>query len=275
MTVLADIMNYIFSEAVMVIMLFCIHPWLGLAGLAIIAVICCVSRAMRGETIRDSAVMREQSENLTEAVLSFAEGIGTIKSYNLLGARSKELTDNFARSCEKNIAFERHQSVWQRWLQMLYGIGAVAVLLAALWLESTSALSAMMAIGLLLFVFDVFQPIRQYNGDAARLAIMGKCIDRIEEVLREPELSDAGTQRMPAPAAPRRSNSETCRSAMAKPRFCIRSVFRNPATRFTRWSAPVEAARRRSRICSRASGMFKRAACWFEAWTSGGCRWAR
>ena len=103
MTVLADIMNYIFSEAVMVIMLFCIHPWLGLAGLAIIAVICCVSRAMRGETIRDSAVMREQSENLTEAVLSFAEGIGTIKSYNLLGERSKELTDNFARSCEKTL----------------------------------------------------------------------------------------------------------------------------------------------------------------------------
>ncbi len=199
MTVLADIMNYIFSEAVMVIMLFCIHPWLGLAGLAIIAVICCVSRAMRGETIRDSAVMREQSENLTEAVLSFAEGIGTIKSYNLLGERSKELTDNFARSCEKNIAFERHQSVWQRWLQMLYGVGAAAVLLAALWLENASGLSAMMAIGLLLFVFDVFQPIRQYNGDAARLAIMGKCIDRIEEVLQEPELSDAGTQRMPAP----------------------------------------------------------------------------
>ena len=199
MTVLADIMNYIFSEAVMVIMLFCIHPWLGLAGLAMIVVICCVSRAMRGETIRDSAVMREQSENLTEAVLSFAEGIGTIKSYNLLGERSKELTDNFARSCEKNIAFERHQSVWQRWLQTLYGVGAVAVLLVALWLESASALNAMMAIGLLLFVFDVFQPIRQYNGDAARLAIMGKCIDRIEEVLQEPELPDAGTQRMPAP----------------------------------------------------------------------------
>ena len=201
MTVLADIMNYIFSEAVMVIMLFCIHPWLGVAGLVILAVIWCVSRAMRSETISDSAVMREQSENLTEAVLSFAEGIGTIKSYNLLGERSRELTDNFARSCEKNIAFERHQSAWQRWLQTLYGVGAVAVLLTALWLESVSALGAVMTIGLLLFVFDVFQPIRQYNGDAARLAIMGKCIDRVEEVLREPELPDAGTQRMPAPGS--------------------------------------------------------------------------
>ena len=40
---------------------------------------------------RQAVGRQNQSENLTDAVLSFAEGIGVIKSYNLLGEKSDEL----------------------------------------------------------------------------------------------------------------------------------------------------------------------------------------
>ena len=52
---------------------------------------------MKREALRDSDDRQEQNENLTEAVLDFVEGIGIIKTYNLLGEKSKELTENFAK----------------------------------------------------------------------------------------------------------------------------------------------------------------------------------
>lgn len=45
-------------------------------------------------------------------MLSFVEGIGVIKSYNLLGEKSKELTNNFKRSCDFSINFEKKMTPW-------------------------------------------------------------------------------------------------------------------------------------------------------------------
>ena len=199
MTVLADIMSYLFSEIIMVVMLFFVDIRLGAAALSILLVVMAITKAMRKSTIEDSHIMREQSESLTEAVLSFAEGIGTIKSYNMLGEKSRELSENFQRSCDTNIAFEEHQTSWNRYLHSIYGVGSAAILLCAVWLNMENALETMMTVGMMLFVFDVFQPIKLYNGDAARLTIMGKCIDRINEVMQEAPLPDTGAQAIPAP----------------------------------------------------------------------------
>ena len=53
---------------------------------------------MNKVSLREAAGRQEQSERLTDAVLSFVEGIGVIKSYNLLGEKSEELSGNFKRS---------------------------------------------------------------------------------------------------------------------------------------------------------------------------------
>lgn len=198
MNALADIVSYLFSQIVIIAMLFYLNAWLGAASLGILLVVMMIKRAMKRETLEDSGIMREQSENLTEAVLAFAEGIGTVKSYNLLGEKSREMTENFQKSCETSIAFETHQTRWNYGLHTLYSAGAVVLLFLGLQLHLAGALESMMAIGLLLFVLDVYQPIKQYNGDAARLAIMSKCIDRIEEVMRERELPDFERDELPA-----------------------------------------------------------------------------
>ncbi len=197
MTVLADIMSYLFSEVIMVIMLFVMNVWLGVAAVVFIAAAQIIKKLMKKSTIEDSVIQREQSENLTNSVLAFAEGIGTIKSYNLLGEKSKELTDNFDRSCKTSIDFEMHQSSWNYWLHSLYGVASGIVLLTALWLHSTGAIDTMFVAGLMLFVFGLFQPLKSYNGDAPRLTIMTSCIDRINELLDEKELPDNGTSHIP------------------------------------------------------------------------------
>ena len=63
-----------------------------------------VSKRMNKVSLREAAGRQEQSERLTDAVLSFVEGIGVIKSYNLLGEKSEELTGNFKRSRNTSLA---------------------------------------------------------------------------------------------------------------------------------------------------------------------------
>ena len=60
-------------------------------------------------------------------VLSFVEGIGVIKSYNLLGEKSEELSGNFKRSRNTSLDCERKMTPWTMGLNILYGIGIAAI----------------------------------------------------------------------------------------------------------------------------------------------------
>lgn len=89
----------------------------------IIGIVLFIARGMKREALQDSVARQEQNENITEAVLDFVEGIGIIKTYNLLGEKSRELTDNFQRSCDTNLQFEEDHSPWQLRLNLAYGLG--------------------------------------------------------------------------------------------------------------------------------------------------------
>lgn len=198
MTALADMMSYIFAEAIMLSFLFVIHPWLGLAGCALMLLVLAIAKGMRREGLEDSDIRQAQSENLTEAVLDFAEGIGIIKTYNLLGEKSAELTENFRESRKTSIDFEENHAPWQRRLNLVFGLGVAVVVALTLFLRSRGLLDSSLAVGVMLFVFDLFGPMKALYGQSSRLTVMNSCMDRIEEVFAEAELSDKGTAHIPA-----------------------------------------------------------------------------
>ena len=197
MTVLADMMSYIFAEAIMVIFLLFFNIWIGLAALVIIGIILLIARSMKKEALRDSKDRQEQNENLTEAVLDFVEGIGIIKTYNLLGEKSKELTENFEKSCETNIRFEENHSPYQLWMNIVYGLGVAAIVALSFFLHSQVLLGVTFLVGVMLFVSDLFGPIKALYTQATRLTVMNSCMDRIEEVFGEKELPDNGKSSIP------------------------------------------------------------------------------
>lgn len=198
---IADLMGHMFTQAIMLIMLAWVSPWLALLALAILLAVVAVAKRARTSALADSATRQGQSERLTTAVIDYLEGMPIIKAYNLLGEQSAELRENFDRSCEENIAFERHQTAWGRLLYVLYAVGAVAILVVAIALQSAGLLTAPFAVGLMLFVFDVFAPIKALNGDTTRLTVMSSCLDRIEDIMGRAELPDEGTRHLPTEPA--------------------------------------------------------------------------
>lgn len=197
MTVLADMMSYIFAEAIMLLFIFLCNIYLGLVSIIILCMILLISKGMEKESLSDSTARQEQSENLTEAVLDFTEGIGIIKAYNLLGDKSKELSANFKESCQVNLHFEEAHSPWQRRLNIVYGIGITLIIALSAYLQYRDILSVPYYIGLMLFVTDLFGPLKALYSQSTRLTVMNSCIDRIEEVFAEAELPDTGCAPIP------------------------------------------------------------------------------
>ena len=195
---IADMMSYIFAQAIMVVFLFTVNPWLGLVSAVIVLAIFLLGTASIKSTMKHSDILQAQSEKLTNAVLDYTEGIGIIKTYNLLGKKSKELSDNFQKSCRVNLDFEEAMTPWQLWLNILCGLGAAAMVAAALILNAGGSLEVTLLVGVLLFVFDLFGPVKALYSQTTRLTVMNSCMDRIEEVSGKKELPDEGTETIPA-----------------------------------------------------------------------------
>lgn len=197
MSTIANMMSYLLSAGVLMVFMFWLDWRLGLIALAVTLLANVVARRMNAVSLEEAAARQEQGERLTDAVLSFVEGIGVIKSYNLLGAQSAALTENFARSRDVNAAFERRMTPWTTGLSILYGAGIAAIFGLAVYLEQTGALSLAYLLGVLLFVFDLFGPLKALYGEATRLTVMNAALDRTCDVLVETELPDTGTAHLP------------------------------------------------------------------------------
>ena len=204
MSTLGNMMGYLLSSLILLVFMFYLNVQLGLIAAAVTVLAWLVSKGMNKVSLREAAERQEQSERLTDAVLSFVEGIGVIKSYNLLGEKSEELTDNFQRSRNTSLAFEQKMTPWTMSLNILYGIGIAAIFGLSIVLEQRGALPLAYVLGVLLFVFDLFGPLKALYGEASRLTVMNAALDRIEAVLNEPELPDTGKQHLPAQAQPGR-----------------------------------------------------------------------
>lgn len=198
MTVLADMMSYIFAQIIMMLFLLCLSPWLFLLSLLVILAVLLAAQGMQKESLDDSDKRMEQSEKLTDAVLDFIEGIGITKTYNLLGERSKELSENFRESCRVSLQFEENHAPWQKRMNLLYGLGAAAIIALSLLLLHQGSISVAYLLGVMLFVFDLFGPVKALYSQSTRLTVMNSCLDRIEAVFEEKELPDTGRSSLPA-----------------------------------------------------------------------------
>ena len=194
MTVLSELVTFMISQGLMTLMMFAMDVRLGIAALTVIIAFVIVGNCMMKTTLAHSRTKQEGSESLTEEVLDFAEGIGIIKSFNMLGEKSKSLSAEFDKSCKESIDFEKSYGPWARALYLTYGIGTSFMLAVAGLLYAKGEMAPDYMVGMVLFLFDLFISIESYYGQITRLTVTAASLDRIEEVFKAEELKDVGDQ---------------------------------------------------------------------------------
>lgn len=198
MSTLANMMNYFFSSIVLVVFMSFLDIRLGGVAIVVTVLAAMIASKMNKVSSTEAIFRQEQGENLTEAVISYAEGIGVIKSYNLSGEKSKELTDNFTKSRNVSLSFENKMTPWTLGLNLMYALGVAIIFTLAIVFGENGELPIAYLLGVLLFVFELFTPLKALYGEATRLTIMNAALDRIESVLDENTLSDVGTSKIPS-----------------------------------------------------------------------------
>lgn len=190
MGVLSELVTFMISQGLMTLMMFVMDIRLGVAACVVIIAFFIVGNCMMKTTLAHSKTKQEGSESLTEEVLAFAEGIGIIKSFNMLGEKSKSLSAEFDKSCRESIDFEKSYGPWARALYLTYGIGTSFMLAVAGLLYAKGEMASDYMVGMVLFLFDLFISIESYYGQITRLTVTAASLDRIEEVFEAEELHD-------------------------------------------------------------------------------------
>ena len=191
MSVLSELVTFMISQGLMTLMMFVMDIRLGISALVVVLAFIIVGNCMMKTTLAHSKTKQEGSESLTEEVLDFAEGIGVIKSFNMLGEKSKSLSAEFEKSCRESIDFEKSYGPWARALYLTYGIGTSFMLAVAGLLFAKGEMSPDYMVGMILFLFDLFISIESYYDQITRLTVTAASLDRIEEVFQAEELHDS------------------------------------------------------------------------------------
>lgn len=83
MSTIANMMSYVLSTVVLTIFMFVLDYRIGLVSVCVTLIATLLASRMNKMSLSEAVIRQEQGEKLTDAVLSFAEGISVIKSYNL------------------------------------------------------------------------------------------------------------------------------------------------------------------------------------------------
>ncbi|MCR5415986.1 MAG: ABC transporter ATP-binding protein/permease [Pseudobutyrivibrio sp.] len=197
MTVLGELVAFIVSQIMMVGMMFYIDYRIGFISLIFVGLFILIGRLRMKTTMEHSAVRQKCSEDQAKAVIDFAEGISIIKSYNLLGEKSKDLTESFEKNCRENIKFENYFAPWEAANYLAYGIGTSAILAFASFLYITGGLSNTYFVGIIIFLFDAIVSMKSFYGQMTRLTVTAASLDRIDEVFSQTEMADNGVMQIP------------------------------------------------------------------------------
>ena len=199
---IADMLGNGFSALLMVAFMYVIDWRIGLlvTGVSLAVVIAAIFMNKSG--VKHSNIRQQQNEELTDAVISHIEGIGVIKSYNLLGEKSEDLTKNFRKTRDAALKFEFTQLPWMVVLNVLYTVGMAGIVALGVWLYFAELMTLPYLIGCVLFAFSIFLPLKTLYSESSRLTVMGSCLDRIEGVFDEKTLPDNGKKHIPATGAP-------------------------------------------------------------------------
>ena len=194
MMVLEELVGLMISQGLMIAFMFFLSWQLGLTALACLLLVILFGNITTRISISHSMLKQKTAEKMTSAVLEFAEGIGIIKTFNLLGEKSKEVSESFEESSKNSIGFEMAYAPWWASVLISYGIVTALTLFVSGLLSSKGMMTNEYFLGMVLFAFDLFAPIKAYYGNIARLTVTDACLDRIESVFDQAEIVNEGKE---------------------------------------------------------------------------------
>ncbi len=190
MTILADVASNVFSQAVITVFMLVLCPPVAAVVVLTELIAILIGRSMNAEALRNSFRRAEGIEDLSDSVLEHIDGLAVMKSFNMMGKGSARMRGAFSRMTETSLAFEREHIPWDRALLTAYAVGMSAACVLAVYLMQAGAVSVGVFVGIMMFAFNLFTPLRALFQLDSQITIMQAALSRIEQILSESQIAE-------------------------------------------------------------------------------------
>lgn len=187
----------IFSQLILTVFLFILHPAIGFTALIFEITAMIVSIPMKKESTESSDGRQETTKKMTGAVLEYAQGMDVIKSFNLTGESAREIRKSFSDMAKESLSFERNHVPYERGMLLIFALGAGTILSVSVLLFGNGDLTLSGFIGVMLFAFGIFAPMQHFYQQMPQFTIMKSGLNKLKKIMDEKEIEDEGRDELP------------------------------------------------------------------------------
>ena len=190
--VLVNILSGLITTAVFTVMILVFNWHIGLIAVGGIAVYLLIVSAMEKKSAAVADDTQRAQTALIEAVLETVQGMGVIKSFNLIGRGDKKLQDALEYSHRSNLGVECIMTPYTAAQEAVLQIAGAAMMLAAVGLYTSGGMTLADALMTLIVSFLVFTQIKLFGMGVSMLRLAGAAIDRTVKTEQMPQMDENG-----------------------------------------------------------------------------------
>ncbi|MGO1712329.1 MAG: ABC transporter ATP-binding protein, partial [Senegalia sp. (in: firmicutes)] len=140
---------------------------------------------------KSSLEKQEVQSDLVKSVIEYVKGISVIKAFNLEGQRSKSTHKSFKDARDSLINFEKRMVLPMIVLDGIIAVGTGISIFLAAYFVFEGSMDLPFAFMIMIFIYQLFIPLRALPAHLAMSSIMEASLDRYEKLMREETIKDS------------------------------------------------------------------------------------
>ena len=182
MNTISSFVGDICSEILVISFMTFLHPLLGAFTLLMSLVIVLIGNISMRHEQAEADGKQALNEELSSHVLEYIEGMGVIKSYNMVDRESTDIENAFEKMKDECIAFEKKVTPSLRIMEFANAVGVLLLISLCIRLFGIGEIERFRALAVCMFSFGVFRPIKEVYLQVTRFAVMNSSLNRMEEI---------------------------------------------------------------------------------------------
>ena len=200
MNTISSFVGDICSEILVISFMTFLHPLLGAFILLMSLVIVLIGNISMRHEQAEADGKQELNEELSSHVLEYIEGMGVIKSYNMVDRESTDIENAFEKMKDECIAFEKKVTPSLRIMEFANAVGVLLLISLCIRLFGIGEIERFRALAVCMFSFGVFRPIKEVYLQVTRFAVMNSSLNRMEEIFDLEVLDEKDIAKIPEKA---------------------------------------------------------------------------
>ncbi len=200
MNTISSFVGDICSEILVISFMTFLHPLLGAFTLLMSLVIVLIGNISMRHEQAEADGKQELNEELSSHVLEYIEGMGVIKSYNMVDRESTDIENAFEKMKDECIAFEKKVTPSLRIMEFANAVGVLLLISLCIRLFGIGEIERFRALAVCMFSFGVFRPIKEVYLQVTRFAVMNSSLNRMEEIFDLEVLDEKDIAKIPEKA---------------------------------------------------------------------------